>query len=577
MKAVTFIGWDDSPHLTPDLKAEFIKGIPPHQILSRTRGIPYLGAGAIYPIPLEEILVDGFVIPNHWPRAFALDVGWNRTAALWGALDRGGDVLYLYSEHYVGKEEPQIHAAAILGNGGTGDLRAKWIPGVIDPNARGRQQKDGIRLVQAYRDLGLDLDLALNAVEAGIHEVWQRLSSGRLKVFRHLTAFTNEYCLYRRKEDGQILKKNDHLMDCFSGETLVVTDKGSVPIAELAGTEGRVLGPSGWNEYTDCRLYRKQSRVVTVEFADGRAVTCTPDHLFMTRRGWIKAESLENMDCHNVVLQAVCKSQSDSLLRRARNSWDAAITFAESIFNETARGFTGQYGKPLMVDPYLAGLPSTIGTTTERTISRTISNLLSEASTHPIIRRGIDGHSLQRLSQWLAIGMDHLLVKNGTNGTTLSTYGRLIRETLIGHANSADQSLRRRDPRETGFDSVRLPAERRTGFFQGSTLSSVSAPDAESHFPSHQNINRSDIAPALARSYPGVVRVKDAGCADTYCLTASPDSAFTVEGGIIVHNCLKYLVMSGISRMKAVPTNRNLSHQRVDGGASQSANGWMSG
>lgn len=118
------------------------------------------------------------------------------------------------------QEEPVIHAAAIKGtntpvNSKFGVHRAPWIPGVIDPAARGRSQTDGKRLVEVYRGLGLDLEYADNSVEAGITEVWNRLSTGRLKVFRTLTNFFNEYRLYRRDKNGKIVKMGDHLMDAI--------------------------------------------------------------------------------------------------------------------------------------------------------------------------------------------------------------------------------------------------------------------------------------------------------------------------------------------------------------------------
>src|SRR5690606_3895240 len=127
------------------------------------------GAGAIYPIPVDEIIVDPFPIPAWWPRVYGLDVGWRRTAAVWLAWDRENDLLYGYTEHYRGQAEPSIHANAIK-------ARGDWIPGVIDPAARGRQQADGQQLITSYRELGLKLTPADSAVEAGIYEVWERLS-----------------------------------------------------------------------------------------------------------------------------------------------------------------------------------------------------------------------------------------------------------------------------------------------------------------------------------------------------------------------------------------------------------------
>jgi hypothetical protein len=50
-------------------------------------------------------------------------------------------------------------------------------------------------------------------VEAGIYQVWEALSQGRLQVFRTLANWRKEIRLYRRDEKGHILKQNDHLAD----------------------------------------------------------------------------------------------------------------------------------------------------------------------------------------------------------------------------------------------------------------------------------------------------------------------------------------------------------------------------
>ena len=222
-KKLIFAGWDDCPHLTEAMKIAQLEGMDPHLRDARIRGIPFLGSGAVYPVSVDVIEIRPFDIPDAWPRAFALDVGWNRTAALWGAWDRNSDIVYLYDEHYVAEENPNTHANAILGYGVKSNLRAKWIPGVIDPAANGRSQKDGEQLLAAYLDLGLDLEMSKNGVDAGIHEVWLRLSSGRLKVFSTLQYFFKEYMLYRRTKEGKIVKNKqrpDHLMDCLKYLTL---------------------------------------------------------------------------------------------------------------------------------------------------------------------------------------------------------------------------------------------------------------------------------------------------------------------------------------------------------------------
>ena len=198
----------DVPHLDAKTQKELLEATQPHMRDARSKGIPSLGAGAIFPVPLSEVLVDPFQIPAFWPRVYVLDVGWNRTAVIWGAHDRSIDCWYLYTEHYRGQAEPSIHAAAIK-------ARGEWIPGLVDPAARGRAEKDGERLIEQYQALGLKLEPCKNAVEAGIYAVWERLSTGRLKVFRTMQNWQAEYRLYRRDEKGAVVKQFDHLMDCM--------------------------------------------------------------------------------------------------------------------------------------------------------------------------------------------------------------------------------------------------------------------------------------------------------------------------------------------------------------------------
>lgn len=207
-KYVVMATWDDVPHLTDEQRQELWDSIPPYQRDARAKGIPQLGSGAIYPVPESEIVCDPFEIPDWWPRIYGLDVGWNRTAAIWGAWDRESDVVYLYSEHYQGHAEPSVHAEAIR-------ARGHWIPGEIDPASRGRGQKDGQQLMQNYMDLGLHISPAQNAVEGGIHQVFMRLASGRLKVFRTCVNWLSEFRLYRRDQHGKVVKEGDHLMDAM--------------------------------------------------------------------------------------------------------------------------------------------------------------------------------------------------------------------------------------------------------------------------------------------------------------------------------------------------------------------------
>ena len=202
--------WDDCPHLDEAAKREMLLEYPTYQREARRCGIPALGSGAIYPIGETQISVAPFAIPAHWPRVFGMDIdagaGW--TACAWIAWDRETDCDFLYDVYKRSHSEPVVHAEAIK-------ARGAWIPGLADAagllvTAHDSQQHLGI-----YKKLGLDVTLPDKAVETGIQVVWERLSSGRLKVFTSCGAFFDEYRLYRRDAKGRVVKANDHLLDCL--------------------------------------------------------------------------------------------------------------------------------------------------------------------------------------------------------------------------------------------------------------------------------------------------------------------------------------------------------------------------
>ena len=222
-KYITCVSWDDVPHLSQIDKEQMLASTPPNLRNARSKGEPTIGQGLIYPLTLEEVTCEPIQIPKYWRKAYALDVGWNNTAALWGAWDESNDIIYIYSEHKVGEQQPIVHAQAIKSRG-------DWIKGVIDPASRGRSQVDGEKLFDMYTmhenkgGCGLHLIPAVNAVDAGIYEVWERLTTGRLKFFKTCTMLNKEFNLYHRDEKGKIVKKNDHLLDCL--RYLCMSNKG---------------------------------------------------------------------------------------------------------------------------------------------------------------------------------------------------------------------------------------------------------------------------------------------------------------------------------------------------------------
>lgn len=213
-RACITIGMMDVPWLDEKTINEVLSSTPLHLREAVKNGTPSLGSGSIYPIPLDDVVLSQADVqrlrplPNHWRYMYGMDVGWNRTAVVFVAQDPDTGIYYVTDEYYQGKLEPEIHAARIT-------TKAKWMHGVIDPASRGRSQVDGTQLIRVYRQLGLKIREANNEVEAGIYKIWSLLAGGKLKFFPNCLSLQNEYLLYRRDEDGKIVKENDHALDAL--------------------------------------------------------------------------------------------------------------------------------------------------------------------------------------------------------------------------------------------------------------------------------------------------------------------------------------------------------------------------
>ena len=207
-KWLTNCDWSDVPHISDSEKKRMLASSLPHLREARSKGIPVAGPGKIYPVLEDEIIVRPFEIPPHWPRVYGMDVGWNATSAVFGAIDEQNDCIYIYHEYLGEKQMPVTNAGAIARH------TSGWMRGVIDPAAKGLgQSKDGPRYLQEYYELGLQLHLANNSVEMGIMTTLTRMNTGRFKVFNTCQRWINEFRMYRRKDNGDVLKEKDDLMD----------------------------------------------------------------------------------------------------------------------------------------------------------------------------------------------------------------------------------------------------------------------------------------------------------------------------------------------------------------------------
>ncbi|MGL5013819.1 MAG: hypothetical protein ACRC6V_05935, partial [Bacteroidales bacterium] len=220
-----------APHLTEDDKAELLANIPDWQHEMRSRGVPMMGEGLVYGIAESEITIAPFELPDHWRRICAVDVGITHdTAAVWSAYDAASDTIYIYDAYHAAAGIPSLHATAI-------NARGNWIPVILPHDADNTERGSGKTVAQYYHEASVNVGLETfynpvdwtgkknNFVEPGIMEMYQRMKTGRLKVFSTCGRFFEEMRRYHRK-DGKIVKKFDDTMDAARYSVLSVKNRG---------------------------------------------------------------------------------------------------------------------------------------------------------------------------------------------------------------------------------------------------------------------------------------------------------------------------------------------------------------
>ena len=186
----------ETEHLSKEDKDRFIESFPEHERDARTKGVPMMGEGRVFPVDEKTISIAPFEIPHHFTRICGIDFGIDHPAAgVWLAWDRDQDTVYLYDCYKMAKETATYHAQAI--------------------NKRGRAIKD------YYIENGVNM-LGISAryqkdkggpqpLEPIVMEMLERMKTGRFYVFGHLSEWFSEFRNFHRK-DGKIRSVRDDIM-----------------------------------------------------------------------------------------------------------------------------------------------------------------------------------------------------------------------------------------------------------------------------------------------------------------------------------------------------------------------------
>jgi phage terminase large subunit-like protein len=203
-RSITSMTIDDVQHYSTEEKTRIIASYPPHELEARTKGIPALGSGRVFPIPEEQIAIELRDFPSYWPRIGGMDFGWDHPfAAVELVWDRDADCVYVSKAYRCRETTPIMHSAALRPWGK--DLRWAW------PRDGRRETLEGAGVALATQELEMlhehaQFEDGSGSVEAGLMLMLDRMKTGRFKVLRHLNDWWEEFGRARgeggRRPDG---------------------------------------------------------------------------------------------------------------------------------------------------------------------------------------------------------------------------------------------------------------------------------------------------------------------------------------------------------------------------------------
>lgn len=168
--------------------------------------------------------------------------------------------------------------------------------------------QDFDKLNLRYNKTYLESEYEFAVGSAEMAAKWSELGSSERYYLQYRTA-KDERVRKTHKELADItLPKEDPFWDafyppngwrCFLPETLVLTEKGWIQIQEIKQRDW-LIGGSGTMKFVEAvHTNAFNGNLVTI-FTERKQVSCTPNHRFLTHRGWIQADAI---DAGDIIIQ----------------------------------------------------------------------------------------------------------------------------------------------------------------------------------------------------------------------------------------------------------------------------------
>ena len=222
----------------------------------------------------------------------------NATVFLLWCKNKAGKWICCREYYYSGREETAQKTDTEYA-----DDMEKWLDGIklesviVDPSAAS--------FIAELKKRGYRVRKAKNDVLDGIRFVASLLNQKEIMIHDSCVNTIQEFASYiwdekaaERGEDKPV-KQHDH---CLTGDTLVDTTNGQIPIKDLVGRKGKVYcydskrRRKAVSEFRHVRKTQENAQVFEITLEDGTIIKATAEHPVLTQRGWVIIENLYKTD-----------------------------------------------------------------------------------------------------------------------------------------------------------------------------------------------------------------------------------------------------------------------------------------
>lgn len=249
-------------------------------------------AGVVYKKVQEKVFDVAAVAKMQNVRSiFGLDFGYTNdpTALFCGLVDSQNKTIYVFDELY---ERGLVNAEIAERIKSMGYAKEKIIADCAEPKSIEELYRCGIPRIEGAQK---------GAILHGIQKIMRYTIIVHPKCVNFMREVSN-YAWQTDKQGEPINKPTETDNHCLTGDTIIHTLNGDIPIKNLVGNTGELIcydenkGEKTISKFFDVRLTQKDAVIYEIETQDGNTIKATAEHPILTKKGWKKVSELTTED-----------------------------------------------------------------------------------------------------------------------------------------------------------------------------------------------------------------------------------------------------------------------------------------